>query len=54
MVVSVLYTAFSAGTSLDTDAVAAEIAATKPLSVTMREKIAAMRRWAEGRAVRAN
>lgn len=54
VVVSALYTAFSAGTSLDTDAIAAEISATRPLSVTMSEKIAAMRQWAEGRAVRAN
>ncbi|MDH3208064.1 MAG: AAA family ATPase [Gemmatimonadota bacterium] len=54
VVVSALYTAFSSGASLDTEALAAEIAATKPLSVTMSEKIAAMRQWAEGRAVRAN
>jgi len=54
VVVSALYTAFSGGASLDTEALAAEIAATKPLSVTMSEKIAAMRQWAEGRAVRAN
>lgn len=54
VVVSALYTAFSGGTSLDTDALAVEIAATRPLSVTMSEKIASMRQWAEGRAVRAN
>jgi hypothetical protein len=54
VVVSALYTAFSSGTSLDTDSIAVEIAATRPLSVTMSEKIAAMRQWAEGRAVRAN
>jgi hypothetical protein len=54
VVVSALYTAFSAGTTLDTNAVFTEISATKPLSVTMSEKIALMRKWAEGRAVRAN
>jgi hypothetical protein len=54
VVVAALYTAFSAGTTLDTDALAREIAETRPLSVTMKEKIADMRRWAEGRAVRAN
>jgi hypothetical protein len=30
-----------------------ETAATRPFSVTMSEKISAMRQWAEGRAVRA-
>jgi len=54
VVVSALYTAFSANTVLDTEAIFQEIAATKPLSVTMGEKITAMRQWAEGRAVRAN
>jgi SpoVK/Ycf46/Vps4 family AAA+-type ATPase len=54
VVVSALYTAFSAGTGLDTEGLCAEIDATKPLSVTMDEKIEAMRRWAEGRAVKAN
>jgi hypothetical protein len=54
VVVSALYTAFSHGTTLDTGAISTEIQATRPLSVTMGEKIGAMRRWAEGRAVRAN
>ncbi len=54
VVVSALYTAFSGETPLDTAAITAEVEATKPLSVTMGEKIAAMRQWAEGRAVRAN
>jgi len=54
VVVSALYTAFSGDTSLDTEAIAAEIASTRPLSVTMSEKITSMRQWAEGRAVRAN
>ncbi len=54
VVVSALYTAFSADSLLTTDAISAEIAATRPLSVTMAEKITAMRQWAKGRAVRAN
>jgi hypothetical protein len=53
-VVSALYTAFSNGGPVDTAAIAHEIAATNPLSITMHEKVDAMRRWAEGRAVRAN
>jgi hypothetical protein len=52
--VSALYTAFSAHTSLDTDALLAEARATRPLSVTMAEHMAALRAWAEGRTVRAN
>jgi len=54
VVVSALYTAFSAHTSLDTDALLAEARATRPLSVTMAEHMAALRAWAEGRTVRAN
>jgi len=54
VVVSALYTAFSNATALDTAAVAHEVTVTKPLSITMAEKIQAMREWASGRAVRAN
>ena len=54
VVVSALYTAFSNETALDTAAISNEIEATRPLSVTMAEKIQAMRDWAKGRAVRAN
>jgi ATPase family protein associated with various cellular activities (AAA)/AAA+ lid domain-containing protein len=54
VVVSALYTAFSTDSPLTTDAVSHEIESTRPLSVTMRERIAAMRQWAQGRAVRAN
>jgi SpoVK/Ycf46/Vps4 family AAA+-type ATPase len=54
VVVSALYTAFSNETALDTAAISKEIEATRPLSVTMAEKIQAMRDWAKGRAVRAN
>lgn len=54
VVVSALYTAFSSEAALTTDAIRQEIAVTKPLSVTMGERIHAMREWATGRAVRAN
>ena len=54
VVVSALYTAFSNETLLDTAALSKEIEATMPLSVTMAEKIEAMRAWADGRTVRAN
>ena len=54
VVVSALYTAFSNENALDTKALAFEIKTTKPLSVTMSEKIQKMREWAKGRAVRAN
>lgn len=53
-VVSALYTAFSSSEPLTTEGISAEIAGTKPLSVTMSERIEAMREWAAGRAVRAN
>ena len=54
VVVSGLYTAFSAGTVLDGAALLDEVSGTRPLSVTMAERVAAMRAWAEGRTVRAN
>jgi len=57
VVVSAFYTTFSNETALDTAALGVEIVATKPLSVTMREKIQKiqkMRDWAKERAVRAN
>ena len=54
VVVAGLYTAFAAGTSFDTATIAREVAATRPLAVTMREKIDGMRAWAANRAVRAN
>ena len=53
-VVSALYTAFAEETELDTEAVRSEIARTRPLSVTMGEKVRAMRAWARDRTVTAN
>lgn len=54
VVVSALYTAFAADAPVDTALLAREAAATRPLSVTMRERIEDMRAWAAGRAVSAN
>jgi len=53
-IVSALYTAFAAQSPLTTDVLLREIAATRPLSVVMAERVAAVRAWAEGRTVRAN
>jgi SpoVK/Ycf46/Vps4 family AAA+-type ATPase len=50
-VVSALYTAFSREEELDTEAIAEEIQLTKPLSVTMAERIEGLRAWASDRAV---
>ncbi|HSJ12965.1 MAG TPA: AAA family ATPase [Longimicrobiales bacterium] len=53
-VVAALYTAFSAREPLTTASILAEIAATRPLSTVMAEKIGALRAWAHGRTVAAN
>lgn len=50
-VVSALYTMFSRQEELTTQAMVEEIALTKPLSVTMAERIDALREWARDRAV---
>ena len=50
-VVSALYTAFSRQEDLTTAAIAEEIELTRPLSVTMAERIDALRDWAKDRAV---
>ncbi len=54
VVVSALYSAFSGSRTLDTEAVRLEIDRTRPLSVTMAERIDALRAWAAERAVSAN
>ena len=50
-VVSALYTAFSREEDLSTSSLIEEIELTKPLSVTMAERIASLRDWARDRAV---
>lgn len=53
-VVSALYGAFAQRASLTTEAILAEVHATKPLSVTMAEQVEALRAWAKTRAVPAS
>jgi len=53
-VVSALYTAHSSQKAADARMIAAELAATKPLSVVMSEKIAELRDWAAERTVPAD
>jgi len=54
VVVSGLYTAFAEGEALSQAILERELSATRPLSVTMAEKVARIRRWAQDRAVLAN
>ncbi len=53
-IVSVQYAAFATGGRIEAEALAAEIARTRPLSVTMSEPISALRAWARDRTVPAN
>jgi SpoVK/Ycf46/Vps4 family AAA+-type ATPase len=53
-VVSALHEAFAAKAELKTEHVLAAIKASPPLSVTMAEKVAALREWAQGRCVPAD
>ena len=53
-IVSGLYTAFSAGTPLSTEILLAELASTRPLSRTMRERLDDLRSWAAARTVNAD
>ena len=54
VIVSGLYTVFAAKQQLTTDALIAEVAATRPLAQTMAERITALRDWARERTVAAN
>lgn len=54
VIVSGLYTAFSASNELSTSILLGEIESTAPLSVTMSEGIESLRLWASGRTVGAN
>jgi SpoVK/Ycf46/Vps4 family AAA+-type ATPase len=53
-IVSALYEAFAEDKPLATTMIAGEITRTRPLSVVMAEKMAALRAWARDRAVRAD
>jgi hypothetical protein len=52
-VVASLHESHPRGRAMDTALIAEEIARTRPLSVLMAERIAALREWAVGRAVMA-
>ena len=51
--VSALYTTFADERELTTDALVAELRATRPLSHTMAERFAQLRDWARERTVAA-
>lgn len=53
-IVSALFEAFARSCALSTDLVLAEVAATRPLSMTMAERLAALRAWASERTVDAD
>ena len=54
VIVSALYTAFSAQGDLTTEGLLAETRATRPLATTMAERVNWMRDWSRERTVRAN
>lgn len=54
LVIAALYNAFGANEELTDQHLRDAVALTKPLSVVMREKIAALRAWANGRCVPAD
>jgi SpoVK/Ycf46/Vps4 family AAA+-type ATPase len=52
-IISALHEAYSAGREIDTDTIVRMLATSPPLSVTMAEKVDALRKWANGRCVKA-
>lgn len=54
VIIAGMYTAFARQQPLSTAVLVAELEATRPLSVTRAEEVAALRAWAGERAVRAN
>jgi AAA+ superfamily predicted ATPase len=53
-IVAALYESHAAGKSIDTPMIEAEIGRTRPLSVTMAERIESLREWARERTARAD
>ena len=51
LVVSAIYSAHADGTQVSMQLLIDEINKTRPLSILMGEKIAALRHWAQGRTV---
>jgi SpoVK/Ycf46/Vps4 family AAA+-type ATPase len=54
VVIAALYTAFATDEDLTRELLRAECRATRPLAVTMAERVARLRAWAAGRTVPAN
>ena len=54
VVVAAQYAAFADEATVDAELLRGEIRRTRPLAVVMREKVEALRRWADGRTVPAN
>jgi len=54
VIVSGLYTAFSDNLELNTEILLNEISLTKPLTVTMKDKIDYLRHWAQNKTISAN
>jgi len=53
-IISALHTAFAAGAELSTEGILQELKNSPPLSVTMAERMAALRQWSQGRCVPAD
>jgi SpoVK/Ycf46/Vps4 family AAA+-type ATPase len=53
-IVAALYESHAAGKAIDTAMIEAEIGRTRPLSVTMAERIESLREWARERTARAD
>jgi MoxR-like ATPase len=53
-VISALHAAYADKAELDTDSIVEALGASPPLSVTMREQVATLREWANGRCVPAD
>ena len=53
-IVSALHDAFTDNVELDTDLIQKALETSPPLSVTMRVRVAELKRWAEGRCVPAD
>ena len=53
-VISALHEAYAQKSDIDTERVVAVVKGSPPLSATMAEKVAALRRWAKGRCVPAD
>lgn len=52
-IVAAIHVSSAQGAAVSSEQIAQELGRTQPLSVTMAEKVSALRRWAEGRAVAA-